>query len=163
MKSPYYVRFGSLSEGQHEFDFELDRAFFVSFDQEEILDAKVKAELMLIKRSNGLELIFEIKGNLILPCDSCLEAADIPFESFETLHVRFGETEDLESEIIVLDNSAYELDLKQFLYEYCMLALPMQKMHDFDCTESDQSEEKEEHIETDPRWEALKNLKLKEK
>lgn len=134
----------------------MDKKFFQEFDQTDILDCKIRADLELLKRSNGLELDFDIKGNFIMDCDRCLEPVDIPVEYQEVLHIRFGEEEDLESEVVTLKRSAYELDLSQFLYELSMLALPMQRVHDYECLETSNTEEEDD--DTDPRWEALKNI-----
>ena len=162
MKSPYVLRFGGLSEGRHQLEFELDKTFFLEFGQTELMNAKVKADVELLKRSNGLEIEFELQGNFIFECDRCLEPVDIPIQSEESLYVRFGEHEDFESEIVVLEHNAYEIDLKQLLYEFSILALPMQKVHDYDCSD-DQKQEEEKDIETtDPRWEALSKLNWKE-
>lgn len=161
MTSPYIMRFGGLKEGRHSFDYELNKEFFIGFDQDDILDAKIVVDVELNKRTTGLDLDFRLKGNFIVSCDRCLEPLDIPVDSEERLLVRFGDEEDYEAEIIILEHKAYELDLKQFLYEFSMLTLPIQRVHDYDCIDESSSENEEEEIDLDPRWEALKNINWK--
>ena len=82
----------------------------------------------------------------------------------EHLCVRFSDTETCEDEdVVVLPEKAFEIDLKQWLYEYVAVRIPMQHMHpDGECDpEMTQyiTEEEETGEEMDPRWEALLKVK----
>ena len=84
--------------------------------------------------------------------------------------VEEGENDD-DDDIWVLDENTYELDVFHFVYESIMLALPHRLVHEDDENGNPTCDpqvmetlEKLSHTaeenETDPRWDALKNLKL---
>ena len=83
---------------------------------------------------------------------------------------KFGE-EDLGDEgIIVLPESAYELDISQELYEAIISNIPLRTVHDLkDCdpdiaaflTDTIEMEDENEE-EVDPRWSGLNDIKFNE-
>jgi uncharacterized metal-binding protein YceD (DUF177 family) len=87
--------------------------------------------------------------------------------------VKFSDTETSEDEnVVYLPEDAYQIDLSQWMYEFVAVSLPMQRVHpDGQCDPemlkfiSNENEygsegEKRENQsgETDPRWDALKQL-----
>jgi uncharacterized metal-binding protein YceD (DUF177 family) len=94
---------------------------------------------------------------------------DHPVECENRLLVKFGTGKDeSDPEIITLPRDEDELDLRQYLYEYIHLALPIQRIHPDDakgestCDPSMLLKLKEhlvvEEIKSDPRWDELKKL-----
>ena len=82
--------------------------------------------------------------------------------------MRFSDTKTTDDEdVVVLPESAFEIDLSQWLYEYAAVRIPMQHIHpDGECDpevtkfiKEENDESHEESDEIDPRWEALKKLK----
>ena len=86
-----------------------------------------------------------------------------------------GDTETSDDEdVVILPESAYKIDLAQWMYEYVAVSMPIQCMHPDDADGNSTcnpemmqyiSEETEdegapaENEEIDPRWEALLKLK----
>ena len=118
-------------------------------------------------------LQFHITGTTTLTCDVCLSAFLAKVDIHERLIVKFtdeGLTENTE-EIIVLAKHEHELDIAGLLYEYINVSVP----HYIKCSEQGDNikcdetvlskldgsalEEEEKEEQTDPRWEALKNIK----
>ena len=73
----------------------------------------------------------------------------------------------------MMDENTYEIDLFHFVYESIVLALPIRIVHEDDADgnptcdpevmkrlEEMNAENSEEEQGTDPRWDALKNIKL---
>jgi uncharacterized metal-binding protein YceD (DUF177 family) len=70
--------------------------------------------------------------------------------------------------MITIPADENDLDMKQYFYEYIVLALPIKRMHPDDSTgkrtcDPEMLEKLREHIigeenETDPRWDELKKL-----
>ena len=80
--------------------------------------------------------------------------------------MRLSDTETSDDEnVAILPESAFEIDLAQWLYEYVAVRIPMQHVHaegecDSDVTRFIGSEEIEPEEEAvDPRWAALNELK----
>ena len=81
------------------------------------------------------------------------------------LIVKFGDDYEEESdEVVVIPKTESRIDVSQYIYEYINLLLPIQRMHAEveDCDpEIVKKINTHSKPEVDPRWEALKNIKLK--
>jgi len=97
-------------------------------------------------------------------CDRCLGKLRQPVGGEFRLIVKFGKTYAEESdEVVILPVAQTSLDVKQYIYEYINLLLPVKRVHenpdDCDSEMIHQLENYSKHA-TDPRWDALKNIKL---
>lgn len=155
-----------LKPGIHEYSFELDRSFFDFFDSELFRDPHLEVQLQLEKTSNMIMLHFNASGDAEVMCDRCGDDMIIEIECEERVIVKYGEEkpEDMD-EIIVLLPSEHELDISRRVYEMIALNMPSKSVHPLieDCNQAairrlSTTEEKQED-DTDPRWDALKNLK----
>lgn len=161
----FVIPFKGLGTGNHRFEFKIDDAFFESFEYFESEKGQVKVDLDLIKETSLLDLHFKLKGNVSLACDRCLDTVDFPVKGEFRLIVKFGEEYLEESEeVIVIPLNESRLDISQYLFEYINLMLPIQRVHKNLDECNQQVIEKLENYskpQTDPRWDALKNMKLK--
>jgi uncharacterized metal-binding protein YceD (DUF177 family) len=161
----FVIPFKGLSTGDHRFEFEIDDAFFESFEYFESERGRIKVDLDLIKESNLLDLHFKMKGVVSVACDRCLDSVDFKVKDEFRLIVKFAEDYLEESEeVIVIPLSESKLDVSQYLFEYINLMLPIKRVHKKQSECNKQIIEKLENYSTpqmDPRWEALKNMKLK--
>lgn len=159
----YNVVFSGLALGVHEFDFDVKQSFFESFDYAEFDDIEVKVRLELEKQKHLLNLQFKLEGSVSLPCDRCGEALNLPLSSEEFLVIKFSDHhKDEGDELIVLPDSAYQINVAQHIYEYINLAVPAKRVHDTNCEDweaAEDIEEQEEENNVDPRWKALEQLK----
>ena len=154
-----------LSSGNHRYVFEIDDTFFESFEYFETDKGRLTVILDLLKETGLMDLHFDIKGSLQLACDRCLKEFDQPVEGKFRLIIKFGDEYVEESdEVMVIPQTESRLNVGQFIFEYINLLLPLQHAH-ADSRDCDQKiiEKLEEYSkpQTDPRWEALKNIKLK--
>lgn len=160
----YVIPFVGLKEGDHDYAFDIDASFFDSFDNSEIIKADVHVGIKLEKKERMLIFDFNIRGNMLIPCDRCLAELLVAVNGNDRLIVKFGEEWLEESdEVLVIPEKESHIDLSNFIYEYIMLKLPIQRVHPEGEGLCDPDvigklhEHKEEDI--DPRWEALKQLK----
>ena len=165
----YSIPFRGLREGKHDFEFVADNSFFERFDSAEIKKGLVRIHVELLKHTQFLELHFNLAGKVTVTCDRCLEPFAMGIDHQAVLYVRFGEkTQEQTDEIFILDESASELRLEQFIYEYIHLALPYQRIHpDVDGHSGCNPEMMKKidahtaHAESeseDPRWDKLRGL-----
>lgn len=168
----FVINFGSLPNGEHEFDFEIDDSFFQHFDNSIIQKGNVDVLVVMEKKETMLLLDFTMEGVVTVPCDRCLEDLDLDIEGYNELIVKFGEEgEESSEEVVVLSPKEYELDVAQYIYEFLSVMIPMRNVHDEE--ENGQGcdpevlKEIEKHLakETpeneqpiDPRWDALRNI-----
>ena len=156
-------------EGRHTFDFEIGEAFFEEFEGSEITGACLLANVVMLKRSNHIDLTVTISGSVSICCDRCLDFFPQPLLSENRIILKYGRRDEEEDpDIITIAPDEPEFDLKQHIYEYICLALPIKRVHpDDEAGNSTCNPEmlkklnehliKEEKTE-DPRWNELKKL-----
>jgi Predicted metal-binding, possibly nucleic acid-binding protein len=167
----YRIPFSGLSLGTHDFEFGIDKAFFDCYEYSIVKNGNLKVLVKLHKRENMMVLDFDIRGTVTLTCDVCLSAFPAKTEITEKLIVKWA-SEDIgedSEEIMVLDKHENELDIAPLLYEYINVSVP----HYIRCSEQGDnvtcdetviaklkalSADHQEEQQTDPRWDALKNI-----
>lgn len=162
----YVIPVYGLKTGVHKYEFEVDRAFFESFESEEFDDPDIHVVLTLEKTSSMLLLEFVATGKAQVLCDRCGALMVYEVDCSDKAIVKFGEERmDEADEIIVLAPQDHELDVSKRIYEMLILHKPSKTVHET-LEECDQDAlrllanykgDKEE--KTDPRWDALKKLK----
>jgi uncharacterized protein len=170
MSGIYTIPVNGLKDGQHYFDFKIDKEFFEQFEESEVKEGELRVVVTADKRATHIDLIIEIGGNISISCDRCLGIFSLPVECTNRLLVKFGRVyEENDPDIVTLSAEEPELDLMQYFYEYILLALPIQRRHPDDedgnsTCDTDMLEKLQDHIigETDssidPRWDELKKL-----
>ncbi len=174
----YRIPFTGLKIGKHQFDFDIDEAFFKEFEYSLVQNGKLQVSLELDKQETMMLLNFQIKGEIFQGCDLCLSDYPTPLDIEANEIVKFSNDELLEDdteEIILISRNEHELDVSGLIYEYIMLAVPLFKRCDDEgntewCDQemieklkslSAPETTEEEQEMADPRWEALKNIKNK--
>jgi uncharacterized metal-binding protein YceD (DUF177 family) len=168
----YCLQFVGLKEGKHHFEYDINNTFFDDFDYQEFEKSDVKADVFLIKKNTHLELDIQIEGIVNVSCDLTLENFDLPIQNTVSLVVKFGDHfEEVDEHLITIPSGSHELDIKQYIYECIVLAVPQKKIHpgvedgtlDSEILDrlnemSTDKEIKEKEDNIDPRWDKLKNL-----
>ncbi|UJF30380.1 DUF177 domain-containing protein [Kaistella sp. 97-N-M2] len=168
----YDIVFSGLKNGKHEFQLEIDKKFFQLFDTEqEFTEPKIMADVLMEKHTTFLEFWIKTKGTVDLVCDISNDGFTYPIESEISVLVKFGEEyDDSEIDVITIPSKDHAFNVAQLIYEDVMLSVPMKKVspniskEDLETLEKfSPKEEITEEPKSDPRWEALKNLKDKNK
>ena len=170
--SQYIIPFAGLSQGIHEFNYHIDKEFFEAIEYSLLKESDVKVTVMLNKTETMLLLDFNLNGTVNLQCDRCTDYFDLPVSGKNKLIVKFGETTEEENDVVlILSEKEFEFNISQYIYEYINLLVPMRHVHPDDALgKSTCNQEMIEILEkisrkpadqdtTDPRWDALKNLK----
>lgn len=165
----YDVSFSGLKTGKHEFKFEIDKEFFQLFDTEQdFTNPKITVDVLLDKHTTFLEFEIKVSGTVELVCDITNENFDHPIENQIKVLVKFGEEyDDSEEDVITIPTNDHAFNISQLIYENVALSIPMKKLSpnvtekDLEILEKFSPKEIEEEHESDPRWDALKNLKNK--
>ena len=169
----FLIPFIGLKLGKHQFEYQIDKAFFESFDYDEFESSDIKVNVVLEKRSTMLELAFKHKGTVHVPCDLTGEMFDLPVKGKIKLVVQFGEHFNNDNEeLLILPHGEYQIDTKQYIYEMIALSIPLRKVHPgikdgslktpaLDKLNELKINDKKTVIQeenTDPRWDKLKKL-----
>jgi uncharacterized protein len=169
MSGLFSIPIGGLKQGHSVYDFEINKEFFDQFEGSEVREGALKAVVDAEKRSSHIDFGIRIYGVVSISCDRCLGEFLQPIDCENRLLVKFGKIHDeSDPEIITLPVDEHELDLKQYFYEFVLLALPIQKIHPDDekgnsTCDPEMLKKLKEHVineekETDPRWDDLKKL-----
>jgi uncharacterized metal-binding protein YceD (DUF177 family) len=161
----YDIQLLKLKNGEHEFEFEFSSTFFSMFPESLIEHGEGEALIKLVKRETMLEFSFDIRCEIKLICDVSLKEFKHPINLEKNLIVKLGDEDgDLGDDVMIIERNTPTFNVASFIYEYVTLEIPMKKVHPDlenedrpDMIYEDDSGEDEEW--TDPRWEALKNIK----
>lgn len=175
-----------FKEGKHDFDFLLENSFFQNFEDNELVrEGQLTTRVTMDKGANLIEMSFRIEGSVRLVCDRSLEEFDHALSFTENMIYKYGlEEQEINEDVTMITRDTPVVNVSQLIYEFILLALPLKKIHPDHRNELDDEDyegdgsyayvdqsldnESEENISTgkkeqiDPRWELLKNLKIKE-
>lgn len=170
----FTIPFVGLKLGKHQFEYEIDNAFFEHFEYDEFNSSNIKVDLLLEKKPTMMELTFTALGSVNINCDLTNESYDQPIKGTLLLVIKFGhEFNDDNEDLLILPHGEYQVSVQQYIYELIVLAVPSKRIHPgvedgtlqsevLDKLEELKPKEKGEIIEDveeiDPRWNKLKNL-----
>ena len=126
------IAFKGLSNDKHAFKFEIGDSFFQLFEGSEIERGSLTAEVILDKQPSCMQITVNINGTVDIVCDRCLDNLILPVSTEGELAVRFGKSDNLNSDdddLILLNPSEGEIDLSQYIYDSINVALPLQRIH----------------------------------
>ena len=169
MSGLYSIQIIGLKEGRHNYRFDIDNKFFELFEESEIREGELIAEIELDKRSSHYDLRFRISGNVLVSCDRCLEKYLQYINTNNRILFKSGKTWDEDDpDLITIPADEHELDLKQYIYEFIHLAMPLQRIHpddengkstcDPDMIKRINRNSDNVDSDSDPRWDELKKL-----
>lgn len=161
-----------LEEGVTHFQFDLNDDYFKAIEAPEVEHGAVHVDLEVKRRGDMFELDFHCSGVVHVPCDICLDDMEQPIDTRNRLVAQLGEVESGDDdELLTVDENEGVLDTSWVIYEFIALDIPIKHVHapgecnpamtkmleELDATRNNANEEDEP---VDPRWEALKGLKI---
>ena len=173
-KNEFLIPVSGLALGNHTYQFDIDDDFFAGMEYSEVQQGKVKVDLDIDRQETMLTLHFDLAGSVRVPCDRCADEFDQAIESSQDFFLKLG-TENAEEsdDVAVVSPELSEYDIRPLVYEYIILAIPMHRVHpEGQCNpeviamlnqEAAPAEDDEATDEIDPRWAALKDIKLNDK
>ncbi len=164
----FNIKFAGLKNGKHEFDFAITNKFFEDIDYSEIRDGNVAVKMEMDKGETMLVLQFDITGGIETTCDRCAVGFTYPIHTEQKLIIKLGnEAVEESDDVIVIPRTEHSISVKQFIYEFISLQLPVRKTACNDEENNDLCDkdvigkierENKEKKEMDPRWAALEKL-----
>jgi uncharacterized metal-binding protein YceD (DUF177 family) len=165
------ITIAGLPEGQHNFPFLLEDAFFSMTGNDELRGGAVRVNVSMLRTADLWVADVEAKGSVKVNCDRC----DGPLEVAVAGKLRHlyrlaspGQEEDEDLTLIAPDQQT--INLTHTLYECIVLALPARRVHSTgQCDPAvqavlDRMQETNDQVgPTDARWAALEALKSKPK
>ena len=169
----FKVDLKGLQKTETVFSYHLDDAFFEAIDAPDVREGELQVKLTVSKASEYFELDFHTEGVVHVTCDLCLDDMELPIQSDDHLLARFGESSlDEGDDVVTVDENEGMLDTAWLIYEFIALAIPIKHVHApgkcnpamtqvLEELSADRSGDEESSPATDPRWDALKELRIK--
>ena len=161
----------SLVSEETSLAFDLNDTYFEALDGAEVKRGSLHVSVSIRKATGFFELQLHSTGNIIIPCDRCLDDMEQPVETDNRLIVKLGSEYSEEDDIIVVPEDEGILDTSWIIYEFVALVIPIRHVHApgkcnpamtkaLEELSADRSSDEESSQPTDPRWDKLKNLKV---
>lgn len=172
----FVIPFVGLKIGNHVFEYDVDISFFEGIDYSIIHDGNVHVNLELDKKETMMIGIFHIDGKVFTNCDRCNDPIEVDAEGEYQIIYKFGDDESDDESLIVLEPNAFEIDIKDYVYELISVSIPVRSVHDIDkCDpemialyekyvvnaaeeDSEDEDDDQDDDDTDEVWAMLKNL-----
>lgn len=164
------LNLGGIKEGAESRSFSLGTPFFAALDDAEIKTGEVGVKVDVATQDGvRFEIAAAITGYVEVACDVCLSPMRQPVSAQLSLLAVIGEAPSGDDDTVTVSPKSGVLDLSWPIYEQIALAVPIRHVHE----EGQCSPEMLRILgklapkrggdggptATDPRWNALKNLK----
>ena len=162
-----------MKTDEQRLEFDLNDDFFKALDVSEVNGGALHVSVSIRKATGFYELQFHAEGTVTVPCDICLDDMDQPIETDHVLVAKLGaETNTEDDDVVTVDENEGILDTSWLIYEFIALAIPIKHVHApgkcnsamtqklDELSGAVRSSEEEADAPIDPRWEALKKLKV---
>jgi uncharacterized metal-binding protein YceD (DUF177 family) len=172
----YEIAFVGLKPGTHVFEYTVTDAFFDEFQEQDFKNCHAQIKLILEKgTASFLRLRFEVGGSLEVVCDRC--SNNLPLQLFDEFNMTVKMVDEPDTmndqeedpDVYYISKGESHLDVKNWIYEFINLSLPMQKTCSFEnmdgphCNEAARAllrgmqENGEAHA--NPLWKGLEKFK----
>ena len=167
----YKIDLKGLKEDVSVRDFDLNDDFFKALDGSQLEHGALHVSVSIRKTSGFFELLFHTEGTVTVTCDRCLDDMEQSIKTDNALTVKLGDTYSEDDDTVTIDENEGILDVAWYIYEFIMLAIPIKHVHAPGKCNSAMTQKlaelsgavrsgEEEAEAIDPRWQALKKLKI---
>ena len=164
----FSIPFKGLNDGDHRFQFEIDKSFFLHFKNDMVQDGNMQVIFDLDKKPGVSTMQFDIKGSIFTDCDRCMEKISMVIDRHFSMLLKYGEEEEGNEDVMYIDPDLSHLNVGQIIYEFIILSIPMIKTCDDEFIESKTcNQEVLKRLENDQNntgssgiWDSLKGIKF---
>lgn len=161
-----------LDQGEHRYNFRCENDFFASFEKTLVDNGLFEVEMVLDKKVDTIEMVFNIQGTIETICDRCTAPISLPIKGNALLVLKYAEKESEEDEIVFITRDRDSFNIADFLHESIELLLPFSNTYDCENTTPKPCDEKVLELlkaqskkikikkEDNPIWDSLKDLNL---
>lgn len=175
----YRIDLKNMRTDSDTYRFSLDNTFFDAVEGTLVRSGQVGVTLRVSKAAGMYELRFHIEGSVTVPCDRCLDDMDLRIDTDSVLRARLGDDYADEGDVVVVPFEDGTLNVAWHIYEFIVLEVPIQHVHEPGQCNAAMIKTLEEHSATvrddadadsgestgddrdrptDPRWDKLKKI-----
>ncbi len=162
--------------------YEIGKTFFERIDGM-IDEGDIRTEVEFLGSSAGVfKFSVHSEGTVKVPCDRCMSDVELRIDTTDELCAKLGAEYSDEGDCVIVPENTGELDLSLLIYEFIVLSMPIQCVHepgmcddavmtllsehqvarsnqeeDLD-EDSDSADADDDDVMVDERWAALKKL-----
>lgn len=128
------IAFVGLKPGLHEFYYEVDDKFFLEYNDTDFIKCNAQIKLTLEKNTSFMMLKFEVGGKVNVTCDRCGNSLGINLWDEFNMIIKLVENPDEmndteeDPDIFYISRTESHLHLSDWIYEFVVLSIPMQRM-----------------------------------
>lgn len=129
------IAFVGLKPGVSIFEYQITDSFFEEYGPQDFSNCNASVRLTLDKKSDFFLLKFEIGGSMTVICDRCGQPFDLQLWDDFTQVVKMVENPeameggDEDPEVSYISRTESHLNVREWIYEFINLSIPMQKVH----------------------------------
>lgn len=128
--SAFKLPLKSLPIGSHDFDYRLDKEFFQNMESSDIRDGNIDVHATVNNKGQYFDLHFEIKGEVTLLCDRCLDEMQWPVDTGYHIAVKYGsDFNDDSDDLLEIPESDNYLNVAYMIYDTIALNIPIKHVH----------------------------------
>ena len=160
-----------LKDEETSLEFILDDTYFEALDGADVKKGSLHVSVSIRKATGFFEFDFHTDGEIVIPCDRCLDDMTLPVDTDNCLIVKLGSVYSEEDDVIVVPENEGILDMAWLIYEFVALVIPIRHVHApgkcnpamtqaLEELSADRSSDEESSQPVDPRWAKLKDLNI---
>ena len=160
-----------LKDEETSLEFTLDDTYLEALDGADVKKGSLHVSVSIRKATGFFEFNFHTDGEIVIPCDRCLDDMTLPVDTDNCLIVKLGSVYSEEDDLVVVPENEGILDMTWFIYEFVALVIPIRHVHApgkcnpamtqaLEELSSDRSSDEESNQPIDPRWAKLKDLNI---
>jgi uncharacterized metal-binding protein YceD (DUF177 family) len=140
------------------YGWQVENDFFSAVQGPEIKHGLLDVALRVKRTQGAYELEFQLKGEVEVSCDRCLEPMSQPIDAQCLLRVKMGDDYADDGDVVTIPERDGTINVAWNIYEFAALQIPLRHVHqEGECPAlfSNPSPEEEGN---DSRWDELKKL-----
>lgn len=119
-----------MPEGEHRFEFHLDKRFFENMENADIHDADLDVVLIVAHKADIYQFDFHISGTITLICDRCLDDLIMPVDTTYSIAVKYGDDyNDDSDDLLIIPASDTNLNVAYMIHDTVALTIPIKHVH----------------------------------
>ena len=128
------IAFVGLKPGIHQFEYQVDDKFFAEYKDTDFENCDASVKVTLEKNTSFMMLKFEIGGSVMVICDRC--GNNLPIDLWDEFKLVIKQVENPEEmneseedpDIFYISRTESHIHMADWIYEFVMLSIPMQRM-----------------------------------
>ena len=154
----YKVDLKGMTSDTVSYRWQADNDFFSAVQGSEIKHGLLDVALRVKRTSGAYELEFQLKGEVEVSCDRCLEPMDLPIEALSTLKVVMGDEYADDGDVVTIPEREGTINVAWNIYEFAALQIPLRHVHEDGKCKAPFPNPSPEEEGSDPRWDELRKI-----